>query len=128
MIVQFTLDFPTAKQLSEKNIINVLHAAQTADADWERIGMQLIESRALKTIRANRRGEASLCMMDTISQWLRTDLHPSWEKLAEAVESVEDYGKATAEAVRRNAGIGETSLYIIEYMHGYSNENAILSL
>ena len=47
MIVQFTLDFPTAKQLSEKNIINVLHAAQIADADWERIGMQLIESRAL---------------------------------------------------------------------------------
>ena len=47
-------------------------------------------------------------MMDTISKWLRTDLYTSWEKLAEAVESVEEYGKATAEAVRRNAGIGET--------------------
>ena len=48
-------------------------------------------------------------MMDTISKWLRTDLHTSWEKLAEAVERVEEYGKATAEVVRRNAGIGETS-------------------
>ena len=107
--MQILLFFVTAKDLSEKNILNVLHTAQIADADWERIGMQLIEGRAaLRNIRANRQGEASLCMIDTISQWLRTDLNPSWEKLAEAVESVEDYGKATADVVRRNAGICKT--------------------
>ena len=104
-----SLYFHTAKKLNEKNIINVLHAAEIADADWELIGAQLIERRALRTIAANRHGNSGLCMMDTISKWLRTDLHPSWEKLAEAVEGVEDYGEATAEAVRQNAGIGETS-------------------
>ena len=106
--MQIHLDFHTAKELSERNILNVLHAAQIADADWERIGMQLIEGHALKNIRANRHGEASLCMIDTISQWVRTDLDRSWEKLAEAVQNVEDYGKATADVVRRNAGIGKT--------------------
>ena len=113
--MQIHLDFHTAKDLSEKNIINVLHAAQIADADWERIGMQLIEGRALRNIRANRHGEASLCMIDTISQWLRTDLHPSWEKLAEAVQNVEDYGKATADVVRRNAGIGKRLIVRSKY-------------
>ena len=103
-----SLYFHTAKKLNEKNIINVLHDAKIADADWERIGMQLIEGRALRNIRANRHGDAGLCMIDTISQWLRTDLDPSWEKLAEAVQNVEDYGKATANIVRQNAGIGKT--------------------
>ena len=102
------LHFYTAKELNERNILNVLHDAKIADADWELIGAQLIDRPALRNIRANRPGEASLCMIDTISQWLRTDLQASWKKLAEAVERVAAYGEATAEAVRRNAGIGET--------------------
>ena len=99
------LHFDTAKELNERNILNVLHDAKIADADWELIGAQLIDRPALRNIRANRPGEASLCMIDTISQWLRTDLQASWEKLAAAIERVEAYGKATAEAVRRSARI-----------------------
>ena len=87
-----------------RNILNVLHEAMFADGDWEALGLQLIHYSAVRTIRANHHGSATLCMIDTISQWLRTDLEPSWEKLAVAVAKVE--GSAAA-IVRRNAGIGK---------------------
>ena len=98
----------TAKmKLDERNILNVLHEAQFADADWELLGKQLISSLALKNINANRRGNPNLCMIDTIDQWLRTDTKASWEKLAEAIPKVQGYGEATANIVRKKAGIGK---------------------
>ena len=93
-------------ELNDRNILNVLHDAEFADAHWELLGEQLIKHSALLNIRANRHGEVSLCMIDTISQWLRTDIEPSWEKLAKAVAKVEQYGEATADSVREKAGIG----------------------
>ena len=102
--------FHTAKKLDEKNIVNVLHEAEFADGDWELLGLQLIKCSALTTIKANRHGEASLCMIDTVSQWLKTELKPSWNKLAEAVEKVAKYGIATAQVVRQKAGIGKTDI------------------
>ena len=91
-----------------KNIVNILHEAEFADGHWELLGMQLIECRALTTIKSNRHGEASLCMMDTVSQWLNNEFEPSWQKLSEAVEKVEKYGKRTAKVVRQKAGVGKT--------------------
>ena len=96
-----------------KNIVNVLHEAEFADGDWELLGLQLIKHVHLTTIKANRRGQVSLCMMDMVSQWLRNKLEPSWNKLAEAVEKVEGYGKATAQVVQRKAGIGKTDIVYI---------------
>ena len=104
--------FHTAKKLDEKNIVNVLHEAEFADGDWELLGLQLIKCSALTTIKANRHGEASLCMIDTVSQWLKTESKPSWNKLAEAVEKVAKYGKATAQVVRQKAGIGKTDIVV----------------
>ena len=100
----------TARKLDVKNIVNVLHEAEFADGDWELLGLQLIKHADLTTIKANRHGEASLCMMDMVSQWLRNELEPSWNKLAEAVEKVGKYGKATAQVVQRKAGIGKTDI------------------
>ena len=111
IVLQFPL-FPSAKELDEKNIVNVLHAADFADGDWELLGLQLIKHTDLTTIKANRHGEVSLCMIDTISQWLRNELEPSWNKLAEAVEKVTKYGKATANVVRQKAGIGKTDFVL----------------
>ena len=103
-----SLRFHTAKmELNDKNILNVLHDAEFADAHWELLGKQLIKRSALLNIRANRHGDSSLCMIDTIAQWLRTDTKASWEKLAEAVAKVEQYGEATADSVRQKAGIGK---------------------
>ena len=110
-MLQFPL-FPSAKELDEKNIVNVLHEADFADGDWELLGLQLIKHTDLTTIKANRHGEVSLCMIDTISQWLRNELEPSWNKLAEAVEKVTKYGKATANVVRQKAGIGKTEFVL----------------
>ena len=95
------------KLLSEKNILNVLHEAKFADAHWELLGKQLIDGPPLLNIRANRQGDPSLCMIDTISQWLKTDTETSWEKLAGAVAKVEQYGETTANVVRQKAGIGK---------------------
>ena len=94
-------------ELNDKNILNVLHEAEFADAHWELIGMQLIKRLTVLNIRANRHGDSSLCMIDTIAQWLRTDTKASWEKLAEAVAKLEQYGEATANIVRQEAGIGK---------------------
>ena len=80
--------FHSAKKLNERNVLNVLHEAQFADDDWEQLSQQLIEHVPVATIRANRPGQANLCRIDTISQWLRTDSEASWEKLAEAVVKV----------------------------------------
>ena len=91
-----------------RNVVNVLHEAKFGDGDWELLGLQLIEHTDLTSIEANRRGKPGLCMMDMVSQWLKTDLQPSWNKLAEAVEKVKGYGKATAKVVRQKAEIGKT--------------------
>ena len=98
-------------ELNDRNILNVLHEAEFADAHWELLGKQLIKHAALLNIRANRLGDPSLCMIDTISQWLRTDTKASWEKLAGAVAKVEQYEEATANTIRRKAGIGKTDFW-----------------
>ena len=106
----FSICFHTGKkELNNRNILNVLHKAEFADAHWELLGEQLIKHSALLNIRENRHGQASLCMIDTIAQWLRTDTAKSWEKLAEAVAQVGEYGEATADTVRREAGIGKAT-------------------
>ena len=114
IMLQFPL-FPPAKELDVKNIVNVLHEAEFADGDWELLGLQLIKHTDLTTIEANRRGKASLCMMDMVSQWLKTELEPSWNKLAEAIKMVEGYGKATAKVVRQKAGIGNVCCVKLKY-------------
>ena len=48
-------------------------------------------------------------MIDTIAQWLRTGAAKSWEKLADAIAKVEEYGEATEDTVRREAGIGKAT-------------------
>ena len=98
----------TAKmKLDVRNIVNVLHEAKFGDGDWAQLGLQLIDHFDSATIGANHWYRASLCMIDTISQWLRTDLEPSWEKLAEAVAKVQGYGEGTTNIVRQKAGIGK---------------------
>ena len=99
-----------------RNILNVLHEAEFADAHWELLGMQLIKHSALLTIRANRHYQASLCMVDMISHWLRTDTKASWEKLAAAVSKVEQYGEATARIVRERTGIVYTGMLTNTYI------------
>ena len=94
-------------KLDVANILNVLHKAGFADAHWELLGQRLINISALLTIGTDRHYQASLCMIDTISQWLRTDTEASWEKLAGAVAKLQQYGEATANKVREKAGIGK---------------------
>ena len=99
------------KLLNTRNILNVLQEAKFADVHWELLGQWLIGGPALLNIRANHQGDSSLCMIDTILQWLRTDLETSWEKLAEAVAKVVGYGEATAAIVRQKAGIVHTGMF-----------------
>ena len=100
--------FHTALELNVRNIMNVLHEANFSDADWHPLGLQLIDNHAvLMTIGADNPGSVTFCMVDTIVQWLKTDLEASWEKLAEAVAKVRGYGEATANVVQHRAGIGK---------------------
>ena len=95
--------------LSVRSVLNVLHEAGFSDGDWFQLGQQLIETTNLKTIEANYH-KVSDCMIETISQWLQSDLKASWEKLAEAVTKVGGYGEATAKAVLQKAGICKLGL------------------
>ena len=96
-----------ALKLDVRNILNVLHDPNIdfADADWELLGQQLLRGSTLRTIRADRNGDPSLCLIDTASTWLQTDLNASWERLAEAIEQVAIYGEKTANTIRQKAGI-----------------------
>ena len=89
--------------------MNVLHEAGFCDGHWFQLGQQLIQTTNLMTIKANHH-EASNCMIDAISQWLRSDLKASWEKLAEAVTKVGGYGEATAKAIQQKAEMGKANL------------------
>ena len=105
--------FHTALKLDERNVLNVLHEAEFSDGDWEQLGQQLINRASLTTIRANRQRDSSLCMSDTIAQWLRDDADASWKNLAEAVAKVENYGKATAAVVQEKAGRVQTRMVTV---------------
>ena len=106
------LIFPVAKELNVKNVVNVLQEAKFADGDWPKLGLQLIDRSALTTIKSDY-GESSLCMIETISQWLKTNSKASWEKLAEAVAKVGGYGEATANIVQQKAGIVHTGMFCL---------------
>ena len=102
-------------ELNQRNILNVLHKADFSDADWEFLGQELkIKQANLSTIKANRFGQANHCMVDTITQWLNTDTEASWERLAEAVATVQGYGEVNADTIRREAGIGKLRLILGE--------------
>ena len=103
---------PLAKELNVKNIVNVLHEAKFADGDWPQLGLQLIDHSALTTIKSDQ-GQAILCMIETISQWLKTDREASWKKLAEAVAKVVGYGEATADIVQEKGGIVHTGMFCL---------------
>ena len=87
-------------ELVVRNVLNVLHEAGFSDGHWFQLGQQLIETANLNAIEANC-CEVSRCMIDTIAQWLRSDTEASWEKLAEAVSKVGEYGEATVKAVQQ---------------------------
>ena len=98
--------FSLFPELNARNVLNVLHEVGFSDGDWYQLGQQLIEMVALRRIKASDH-EPSNCMIDTIAQWLQSDVEASWEKLAEAVTKVGGYGEATAKAVRQKVGIGK---------------------
>ena len=95
-----------------KNILNILREAGFADAGWAELGLQLINHFELATIKADH-GQANLCMIETISQWLKSDPEASWEKLVEAIPKVGGYGEATAVIVREKAGILQTCMFCV---------------
>jgi len=109
MVLNVIVVFPSfiARELDVRNILNVLHDCDVdfAEADWELLGQQLLRRSQLRTIRADRNGDPSLCLIDTASTWLQTDVNASWERLAEAIEQVATYGEKTANTVRQKAGI-----------------------
>lgn len=100
-------------ELNLRNIVNVLHETGFSDGHWEQLGQQLIEYDTLATFRTNRHGDCSLCLSDTISRWLNNDLDKSWEKLAEAVARVKEYGQATADCVKQKAGIVHKCMFYV---------------
>ena len=122
MVLYVNIVFPSfiARELDVRNILNVLHDRDVdfSDADWELLGQQLLRRSQLRTIRADRNGDPSLCLIDTASTWLQTDLNASWERLAEAIEKVDTYGEKTANTVRQKTGIGEAD-YQVKVHTGY---------
>ena len=99
-------------ELNVKNVRNVLHEARFADAHWAELGLQLIDHFELATVQANHR-DTYLCMIDTLSQWLKSDSKASWEKLAEVLPKVGGYGEATASIVREKAGILHACMFYV---------------
>ena len=69
--------------------LTFLEKSNFADENWEQLGRKLIKPSALKTIQANRPGEPDICLVDTVSWWVRSDKSPTLDKLVEALKSYE---------------------------------------
>ena len=108
----FPAESPLAKELNVKNIVNVLHEAKFADGDWAQLGLQLTDHFALTTIKADH-SQTVHCLIETVSQWLKTDREASWKKLAEAVTKVVGCGNATADIIQQKAGIIHTRMFCV---------------
>ena len=104
-------------ELVVRNVLNVLHEAGFSDGDWYQLGQQLIEMADLRRIKASDH-EPSNCMIDTIAQWLQSDVEAAWEKLAEAISKVGGYGKGTSKAVLQKAGIGKGNKVELSLLNG----------
>ena len=69
--------------------LTFLAKSDFVDENWEQLGRRLIKPSALKTIQANRPGEPDICLVDTVSWWVRSDESPTLDKLVEALKSYE---------------------------------------
>ena len=107
--------FCIAIALDAPTVLDVLHEAKFADHDWEDLGLQLMKPYPLKTIKANHPGEPSVCMIDTVFWWIKSDEKANWEKLAEALSKLESYGEKAENDVREKAGIGAKQKTCGEY-------------
>ena len=57
-------------------------------AEWEPVGLNLgLSAAKLAEIKSSRMNNAPLCKISMADAWLRSDVHATWEKLAEALES-----------------------------------------
>ena len=58
---------------------------------WEEIGTELnIPPAAINNIERNKRGNVNMCTLGLIDHWLRTDIEATWEKLAQALENLNE--------------------------------------
>ncbi len=74
--------------MTPKNLSNAL---RSVDYRWEEVGIQLdIPPSAISSIHRIKNGNVYLCMLGLINHWLRTDILASWEKLAQALERLQE--------------------------------------
>lgn len=60
--------------------------------EWERLGLSLgIKKHKLQEIKTYRSNNGSLCKLDLLDLWLRSDVHASWSKLVDALKSLDEY-------------------------------------
>ena len=68
--------------------------------NWEMLGCKLdVKEYKIKEIAVGRNyREPSLCKMDLLYYWLRNDVEASWERVAEALDDMDE--KAVASEIR----------------------------
>ncbi len=77
-------------------------------SEWEQLGSLLdIKKYKLNDIRESRHGVAANCKMDLFDYWLRSDIQASWNKLVEALETM-DYS-SLAHKIRVQHRLGKSS-------------------
>jgi len=68
---------------------NVNNALNKVNHKWEEIGIELgIPTSAIYNIERNKKGNVSLSTLGLVDHWLRTDVKATWEKLAQALETL----------------------------------------
>ena len=59
---------------------------------WSNLGAQLLEEKhanKLDIIQENHRGDVERCCTEMFKHWLNVDTNPSWNKLIDALEQIE---------------------------------------
>ena len=74
-----------ARGANEELSIKTLNDVLSDVAEWERLGQHLGVKQARLQEIGMMRGDPQLCKTDMLSDWMRSDLKASWEKLAIAL-------------------------------------------
>lgn len=78
-------------QPSEQNSLErILHSVSTTASQWFHLGVALgLSYGTLKAIESNHQGDAHRCLTEMVVAWLqmKDSLHPSWRRLASALNS-----------------------------------------
>lgn len=98
---------------------NLTNALVKVTKRWDDLGIELgVAQCDLDNIERSKMGDVSRCKLGLIDKWLSTDLHATWEKLAQALQTIgEPIIAAEIRAAYLQGGDRKAGMYVCMYVY-----------